>query len=374
MAIRRVPFLLTAFFLVSCHYAPVTPPSEPVSHYERFENKDRVIVFVHGIFGNATDTWTCTTANVYWPKLIRNDRAFSDSDVYVVAYSSPFFGNRMTIDEVVASLDNRLQNDKVFSHREVVFVAHSLGGLIVQRFLLTHRDYAKQVPFIYFFSTPETGSQVAQLGHIFNRDPLLEAMFPGDQNAYLLNLENEWTAAHFDIKRFCAYEKQPMHGVLVVDRLSGTRNCSNQTPIPINEDHAGIVKPCSAQSDSYIALRTAVINNPIAPKPVVTKEETVTREWRSPQLQVGCNQTNSGTVTATVQVDPRYERVLSATVRFEDAQRIQGQAVSIESPTGPSVTVRYGFNGLDRTVTGCPGGGQATVVATFTIVRKVPVS
>jgi hypothetical protein len=52
--------------------------------------------------------------------------------------------------------------------------------------------------------------------------------------------------------------------------LSGTRNCTAQTPIPINEDHMGIVKPCSMQDDSYIALRNAVVAIPIAPTPAPT--------------------------------------------------------------------------------------------------------
>lgn len=99
----------------------------------------------------------------------------------------------MTIDEIVSNLANRFQSDGVFAHREVVFVAHSLGGLIVQRFLITHREYAKQVPLIMFYSTPETGAQIAKL---------------------------EWIAAHFPIKRYCAYEKQPTKGIWIVDRLS----------------------------------------------------------------------------------------------------------------------------------------------------------
>jgi hypothetical protein len=41
----------------------------------------------------------------------------------------------------------------------------SLGGLIAQRFLLTHRNYASLLPFSYFCSTPESSAQVAKLGH-----------------------------------------------------------------------------------------------------------------------------------------------------------------------------------------------------------------
>jgi hypothetical protein len=138
-----------------------------------------------------------------------------------------------------------------------VFVCHSLGGLVVQRLLLTFRQYAQQVPFIYFFSTPETGSQIANLGSVFSSDPLLKVMFAGDENGYLQNLENEWKAAQFHIHRLCAYEKKKYKGVLVVDRLSGTRNC-DEPPMAINEDHLGIVKPNGTEHDSYIALRNAM--------------------------------------------------------------------------------------------------------------------
>ena len=56
-----------------------------------------------------------------------------------------------------------------------------LGGLIVQRFLFTHRNYASQVPFSYCCSTPESSAQVAKLGHIFS------AVFSGDNNYWLPN-------------------------------------------------------------------------------------------------------------------------------------------------------------------------------------------
>ncbi len=246
---------------------PARMVSDPaISVYERNEKKDRVIVFVHGIFGSAKDTWTCPRGNFYWPTALLSDPAFADSDVYVAAYESPFVGNSMTIDELVSSLLNRFQSDHVFGHREVVFVAHSLGGLVVQRFLLTHRDFAKQVPFIVFYSTPESGAQIARLAHIFSSDPLLKEMLPGDQNDYLLNLENEWIAARFSIKGYCAYEKLATKGLPVVDRLSGTRNCTDNTPIPINKNHIDIVKPCNTQDDAYVFLKNIVSDNPIAPK------------------------------------------------------------------------------------------------------------
>jgi hypothetical protein len=159
----------------------------------------------------------------------------------------------MTIDEVVGNLANRLEHDGVFQHREVAFVAHSLGGLIVQRFLLTHREYAPNGRFIYFFRPPKPARKSQSWG-----------------------LEREWRSAHFEnIHRYCAYEKKKMAGVLVVDRLSGTRNC--ESGVAIGENHGGIVKPCSTSNDAYIALQNAVQGNAVAPRLIPKKVETVTR-------------------------------------------------------------------------------------------------
>jgi pimeloyl-ACP methyl ester carboxylesterase len=256
--------------------------SSALSHYERPSAKggpynERVIVFVHGIFGNADDTWRYPP-DVYWPKLLLMDDAFKDTDIYVADYESPYLGNTMTVGEVAASLNNRLKSDSVFSkHREVILVCHSLGGIIVQELLLTHREYAKQVPFIYFFATPQTGSEIAKLGQLFSSDPLLEALLPGNENHYLENLEFQWKGAHFNnIQRYCAYEKKPLRGILVVDRLSGTRDCDEL--LPINEDHVSIVKPNTPSHDSYIALRNAVLEHPIPPKKGNTRGKLVPKD------------------------------------------------------------------------------------------------
>src|SRR5579872_3292428 len=134
--------------IVVCGFAVFLPSaSSPTSlaspHYERPTNgepyKDRVIVFVHGIYGDAKDTWTAPNG-VYWPKLLLSDNAYNDSDVYVAGYDSPYWGNKTTFEEIVTNLQNRLTSDGVWKHREVIFVCHSMGGLLVRRLLIEYRD------------------------------------------------------------------------------------------------------------------------------------------------------------------------------------------------------------------------------------------
>lgn len=336
------------------------------AHYERNDGKERVIVFVHGIYGSAAGTWTCPRTGLTWPKMLLSDKAFDNADIYVAQYPTNFTGNLMSIDDQVGNLMNRLEGDKVFSkHNEVVFVAHSMGGLIVQRLLLTHHDLAPKVRFIYFLSTPQEGSAIARLGHALNGDPNLQQMFPGDSNTYLQNIEAEWMGANFGIPRYCTIERKPMHGVLVVDGESGTRNC--QKVVALDEDHAGVAKPCSSNDDSYIALRVAEEANP------VLRTENTTRDYRSYQ-PVDCNHTNSGVLDASVPLTPSlYERVTGPpAAHYENSDHTKGE-------TGPTVVsyqantakVQYGFNGEDAGL-GCRGG-HTTIVVTFPIERKVPV-
>ena len=339
------------------------------SHYQRNDHKERVIVFVHGIYGSAVDTWNCPQGKANWPELMAADETFKNSDIYVVDYPSPQTGNIMSVDQEVSNIMNRMTDAKVFEHSEVVFLVHSLGGLVTQRLLLTHRELAAKVKFIYFFSTPDEGAQIAQIGHIFNDDPLLKQMFHGDDNTFIEGIETDWINANFDMPRYCAYEREKTHGVLVVDRLSATRLC-NRAPIALYANHNTIVEPCDTNNGSYIAFRNAYRENPV--RRVAVEQ----REWRSPQ-NVDCNRTNANPrMVASVPLDPTKREVVegTVTVRLDGPDKIKDAHIGLVSQSGNTATIDYGFNGLDRNFVGdCPGGGHATVLAIFPVRQQIPI-
>src|SRR5581483_1079946 len=102
------------------------------SHYERNQGKSRVIVFINCVYGGAGSTWTSST-NKTWPQLLENVPRFAASDLYVLNYPTSKLGNLMSIDDVVGNVINRLDGDEVLSkHNEVVFLCHSMGGLVVE--------------------------------------------------------------------------------------------------------------------------------------------------------------------------------------------------------------------------------------------------
>lgn len=235
---------------------------------------------------------------------------------------------------------------------------------MVQRLLLTHHELAKKVRYIYFLATPQEGSAVARLGHIFSGDPDLKQMLPGDSNTYLQNMEAEWIGANFAIPRYCTVERKAIKGVLVVDRESGTRNCAKV--VALDEDHLGVAKPCSTNDDSYVALRVAEENNP------VLRTVTTSKSW-SQWLGVDCSHTNSGTLTASVSLDPSlYERVIgAASAQYQNSDHVKdATGPTITGQKDNTATLAYGFNGEDSGF-GCRGG-HTTIVVTFPIEQKLP--
>lgn len=229
---------------------------QSASHYiGTNERKARVLVFVHGIHGDRK-TWLASN-NAYWPQLVSTDPRFAKSDVFVADYPTPTRGNTKSIDDLAIFLWKELSAEQVWTtHREVVFVCHSLGGSVVERMLLLNRQAADQVPFIVFYGTPHAGAFIAQLAAVFNGDPILRELIPGDETSYLARVDTTWRAGHLSgLHRFCAFEGEDtgVQGgwrryfgahIRVVRYYSATYGCDSSTPVAeILSDHIGMVKP-----------------------------------------------------------------------------------------------------------------------------------
>jgi pimeloyl-ACP methyl ester carboxylesterase len=152
-------------------------------------------VFVHGLFGDPLESWR-SQSGPYFFELMHDDFPAKEYAVYAFGYPSTAFGPAFSITETVQALHSRLQADRVFqNHQSVLFVAHSMGGLVVQEFLLTYRIDPNKVPLLFQFSTPHEGSEIAKIARHVARNRALETLIPGDANEYLRNLDVRWKAA-----------------------------------------------------------------------------------------------------------------------------------------------------------------------------------
>ncbi|KAL9095514.1 MAG: hypothetical protein Q9165_002385 [Trypethelium subeluteriae] len=147
------------------------------------EDEDSVvdIVFVHGLTGNAFNTWHHKASNTHWPRdFIKNGKTgISRARVItfgyradVASFTGPASQSRLThhANDLVGGLVG-LREDTDSEDRKIIFVAHSLGGLVVERALQRSKDsegaedHLCQVEThahgVLFLGTPHKGSSPA---------------------------------------------------------------------------------------------------------------------------------------------------------------------------------------------------------------------
>ncbi len=233
------------------------------------------LVFVHGVFGDTVGTWTHSSGTSFFDLVQANAAVGPKVDVLAFGYTSNMFtAGSLDIQEAANKLHARLQFHGVLDYPAIVFVTHSMGGLVVLRELLTHRELLPQVPGVVMFATPQEGSQISVIAKAVANNPALEQMLPADRNGYLRVMNDEWNALPDDVRPQvrCAYEKRPTHGVLVVPWASATRFCQG-TPVAVDADHLEIVKPDRPEHDSMVVLVNA-LNELVVGKTLVAALET----------------------------------------------------------------------------------------------------
>jgi pimeloyl-ACP methyl ester carboxylesterase len=346
--------------------------------------KPRVIVFVHGIHADH-ETWRAANG-AYWPQLIQTDPHFQQSDVVVAEYPTPSRHGQYSTEQLSQILWQGLKRQRVWDHREVVFVAHSLGGILTEEMLINHPADAARVPFVVSYSTPHQGSFVASLAKIYDSDPLLTDLRDSNDNSFLMDLEDKWrsTATVSRIHRYCAYEALDTsagEGVgrylrahtRVVSYYSATYGCDVDTPPKkINADHIDIVRPADRSSDAYTFFARVYHSNP-----VINVVENV-RDNKVSGLNVDCNR-NYATddLQVPIALDPAlHEQLVSAEAELVDENKIRDVSPPVVKKIDPNgiAHIAYAFKGKGRNLLlGCPDG-HASILVHFHIRGEVPVT
>ncbi len=141
------------------------------------------IVFVHGLTGNAYNTWLDEDRRIHWPsQLLKEDipdaRILSFGyDADVVHWFSAASVNRISnhAEALLGALTRRRERTNS-ENREIIFVMHSLGGLVVQNALALSRSSPEahlqkieaNTVGLAFLGTPHFGADLAS-GHPLGR-------------------------------------------------------------------------------------------------------------------------------------------------------------------------------------------------------------
>jgi len=380
MKIKLVPFALFLLFLACPLFPQAKVQQDPAQQVPRA----RVIVFVHGLHGSR-ESWRAANG-AYWPDLVRTDPRFAYSDVDVAEYPTPASNGKMSSVQLADILWTRLKQDHVWEHREVVFIAHSLGGILVEEMLLRHPKEAASVKFIVSYGTPHEGSSLARLASIYDKDPLLNDLSDASDNAFLTQLENDWRGQNSvnGIHRFCAYETEdtaPDNGfgrylkthARVVSFFSATYGCDVTTPPQaIQADHVNMIRPLNRKSSAYDFFYRVYRDNPILAEQVVPRDNVIGG------FEAGCDRSDANPdLQVPIWLDSTmHERVVAATASWINAVDLRDV-----NPNPPVVTridpdgvahVQYGFSGPGKKLFVCHGTARASLKVEFSIDRQVP--
>jgi pimeloyl-ACP methyl ester carboxylesterase len=271
--LSRVILLLTVALLAACPgkkpQDPETAPppqaaaantSDPQWVVQNVPRAPVAVVFIHGVFGDTLDTWKAPNGVTFF-QLLKDDPVLGGKvDLFAFGYTSKMLTQgSFNIDEAARRLRERLEYNGVLDYPAIVFVAHSMGGLVTLRTLLTYRELLPRVPLIALYGTPQEGSQIADIGRHISPNPALQQMIPGDKNLYLQALDNDWKEANRakPIPVVCAYEVRDTYKIKIVPRGSATRYCTEPSSA-IDADHLSIVKPDRPGHDSIVLLVNAL--------------------------------------------------------------------------------------------------------------------
>jgi pimeloyl-ACP methyl ester carboxylesterase len=301
---------------------------------------------------------------------VAGDTNLGTPDIFVHSFSTPYSGPAHTIDELVEQMKLVMDGNEVFpKHGRVIFVCHSMGGLVVRGFLRRYQRLASQVPLIVFLATPTGGAQIANLASLLSRNPQLGGMLPAGADNYTRILERDWRAAGFSIVSKCGYETRDIMNMRIVDETSAASLCDGP-PTPIDADHIDIAKPADRHSESYMLLQTALRELPANRPGPTAPLNHLTARVSTKELTVKC-----GTVKAdfmevpTLPAVDRSQRVVDAVASIQASRNLKEYSAEIEDRTADSAKVHYRLVGLDPAASGCVADGNAVLVVAFAIVQ-----
>jgi hypothetical protein len=225
--------------------------------YSEEARKPIAVVFVHGIFGDDT-TWG--TGNLSLPHLLATEPSLQKKiDIFLFEYNSPYLQDAQKIPSISDQLGGALDDHDVWDkHQAIIFVAHSMGGVVVRQYLVAHRDYLQKVSLLFLYGTPTNGAGAAEVVSHFSANPQVKGLIPLEGNNFLDAVTHNWLGSP-ELKRiptWCAYEDQDTDGFRIVPESSAIALCTDI--VPLEGDHRQIVKPTRRDDPRFTRLATIV--------------------------------------------------------------------------------------------------------------------
>jgi pimeloyl-ACP methyl ester carboxylesterase len=259
-----------------------------VSEVFRVDNAERAVldvVFVHGLNGNARETWSREDQRSFWPQWLAADVA--DVAVWTVdydAWSSGWRGRSMSMQDRAINLLALLQSHDI-GERPLCFVTHSMGGLLAKAILMhaaegrtEYAPFATVTKGVVFLATPHNGSGITKavkaLGVLYRGTAAVKDLKRNAGPLRKLDRSYRNWVKEVEIRHLVFFEKYKTRMVRVVDEDSADPNLAGVEPIPVEANHIDICKPLGRESLVYGKVRrfvAALCAEPAEPAPSAAK-------------------------------------------------------------------------------------------------------
>ncbi|KAK9578899.1 hypothetical protein V6Z98_005612 [Aspergillus fumigatus] len=232
------------------------------------------LVAIHGLNGDPINTWTHTETEVMWLRDLL-PAAIPDIRIMTFGYNARF--KNFTAQQDLRSISLKLLAELVDlrttedeKSRPIVFVCHSLGGIIAKKALLIgctqEQEKVQQAVYgILFLGTPHNGSSLAAMGKVLAN--IVSAFSPirtpraligtlQKDSEVLLEITEDFLKRRRKVQLVSFYELEftsigPFLRRLIVDQRSAILNVPHEIAVPQFADHRNIARFRSSQDRSF---------------------------------------------------------------------------------------------------------------------------
>jgi len=236
---------------------------------------------VHGLNGHREKSWTDEKSRIMWLRDLLPQRV-PDARILTFGYDADTLKlsnvSHLTLNDHATSLIMellRVRRSTETEQRPIIFLAHSLGGIVVKHALVTcdlarqgHNEEQRSIKVstygIMFFGTPHAGANGVEFQTLLNN--IGQIFVPGNSRILrLLNRDSDhlcylttlYSAINSDFKTICFFEEYntPLFmgaSVMIVPKASAViSEVADTVAIALHKHHIDLVKFASAQDQSF---------------------------------------------------------------------------------------------------------------------------